>query len=158
MALTGSYGYTNTTPSEYPVYPIALGIDDNYAVTVDDPGKCVLKNTTSPIDQAEEIIFLAQDINYVAQEEKNMYPPKVRAGRSLTVKVENKKRMTSSTDDTFTEDDPISCNISWRFLKSRNITHEDLLAAYLRAGGAIFDENGQSILAALMLEQLNPKK
>lgn len=157
MALSSSWGFTNTTASTASLTPTAVGMN-NYAVTVDDPGNCVLKNVTSPIDQVEVLQFQSQDIANVYQKEKNVNPPKVQDGRQITAKIEAKKRVTSSVDDTFIEDLPVSCNITWRFVKSSNITANDLLTILKRVIGAMQDESTDGyIIDLLMMENCNPK-
>jgi hypothetical protein len=158
MALTSSFGFTNTTDSLVDLTPTAIGYS-NYAVTIDDPGKCVLKNITCPIDQIETISFMSQELNQINQEEKNANPPKLAGGRLITVKVEAKKRVTSSSDDTFIQDYPVSCNISWRFSKNQNVTAADLLTMLKRVVGALQDNSTDGyIIDNLMMQQLNPKK
>jgi hypothetical protein len=157
MSLTSSFGFTNITDSTVDLTPTAIGMS-NYAVTVDDPGKCVLKNTTCPIDQVETLAFMSQDLNQITQEEKNANPPKVSGGRYITCKMEAKKRVTSSTDDTFIEDYPVSCNVSFRFAKNSNVTSADLLTMLKRVVGALQDSSADGyILDQLMMQQLNPK-
>jgi hypothetical protein len=157
MSLTSSFGWTNTTDSTATVTPTAIGWS-NYALVTDDPGKCVLKNLTCPIDQTEVISFLCQDIPTVITEEKNVNPPKVSGGRTITVKLEAKKRQTSSTDDTFIVDYPAVCSISWRFSKNQALTASDLLTLLKRAIGALQDASTDGyIIDELMMQQLNPK-
>lgn len=157
MALSGSFGFTNTTDSEVDLTPTAIGMN-NYAVAVDDPGKCLLKNITCPIDQVETLSFMCQDLNQINQEEKNVNPPKVSGGRLITIKMEAKKRVTSATDDTFVQDFPVSCNVSFRFAKTRYVEAADLLTMLKRVIGALQDSSTDGyILDQLMMQQLNPK-
>lgn len=157
MALSSSFGFTNTTDSTVDLTPTAVGMS-NYAVTVDDPGRCVLKNITCPIDQVETLSFMCQELGSINQEEKNTHPPKVAGGRLITVKMEAKKRVTSSSDDTFIVDLPVSCNISWRFAKDNLVTKDDLLTMLKRVVGALQDSSTDGyILDLLMMQQLNPK-
>jgi hypothetical protein len=158
MSLTSSFGFTNETDSTVLITPTAIGWS-NYAVTSDDPGKCVLKNLTCPIDQVETVTFLAQDLPNIVQEEKNQNPPKVGGGRAITIKLEAKKRTVSSTDDAYIVDYPASVNISWRFAKNQAITANDLLKLLRRALGALQDASTDGyILDEMMLQQLNPKQ
>jgi hypothetical protein len=157
MALSGSFGFTNTTASSVDITPTAVGMS-NYAVTVDDPGKCVLKNTTCPIDQVETITFMCQDLNTINQEEKNVHPPKLGGGRLITAKIEAKKRFTSTVDDTFMVDYPVSCNISWRFSKTQYVDATDLMTMLKRVLGALQDASSDGYLIDnLMMQDLNPK-
>lgn len=157
MALTSSFGFTNTDDSSVNLTPTAIGFS-NYAVTTDDPGKCVMKNTTCPIDQVETLSFLTQELGTITQEEKNANPPKVSGGRLITVKLEAKKRVSSSTDDTFIVDLPVSCNVSFRFAKSQYVTASDLLTMLKRVVGALQDNSADGYLIdQLMMQQLNPK-
>jgi hypothetical protein len=157
MALSSSFGFTNTSDSSVDLTPTAVGMS-NYALVTDDPGKCLLKNTTCPIDQVETLTFMSQDINQVNQEEKNVNPPKISGGRVITVKLEAKKRVTSSVDDTFVVDYPVSCNVSFRFAKTQYVTSADLLTMLKRVVGALQDSSTDGyILDDLMMQQLNPK-
>lgn len=158
MAIVTSWGFTNTTDSSLNLVPTALDWD-NYAVTTDDPDRCVLKNTTSPIDQVETISFLSQELGTINQDEKNYNPPKVTNARAVTIKVEDKKRVTSTTDDFAVVDLPASCNITWRFSKNSNLTDQDLLEMLKRAVGALQNrlQTGWTF-NSLMMKQLNPKK
>lgn len=157
MALSGSWGFTNTTASTVDLTPVAIGLS-NYAVTVDDPGKCLMKNLTGPIDQVETLTFMSQELGSITQEEKNSHPPKVAGGRLITAKIEAKKRITSSVDDTYIEDLPCSCNISWRFPKNSQITATDLLTLLKRVVGALQDSSTDGyIIDQLMMQNMNPK-
>jgi len=156
MSLTQSWGVTNTTASTHEVAPIDLGFS-NYAVATEDPGKCILKNTTSPIDQVEVIAITSNDLASINQEEKNQNPPKVNGGRLVSVKVEGKKRITSTTDETFIVDYPASVAIQFRFAKSQYITAADLRMLLTRALGALQDADGNDLIGKLMLQQLNVK-
>lgn len=156
MALTSTFGYTNTTRSEHEITPYNIDLSSDYAVTTDDPMKVVLKNVTSPIDQIETITFQAQELNSLNQEEKNANPPKVAGGRLVTVKIEDKKRVTSSLSDTDISDYPASVSISFRFAKTQYVTAADLAELLERNLGAIQSSDGQYILDKLMMLKLNP--
>lgn len=157
MSLTSSWGFTNTTDSTANLTPTAVGMS-NYAVVTDDPGKCLLKNVTCPIDQVETLTFMCQELNQITQEEKNANPPKVAGGRAITVKMEAKKRVTSSSDDTFIVDYPVSCNVTWRFSKTQYLTANDLLTMLKRVVGALQDSSTDGyIIDQMMMQQLNPK-
>lgn len=157
MALSGSYGWTNNTASVADVTPTKIDFAADYAVVSDDPMKVLIKNTTSPIDQIETITFQAQELNQITQEERNANPPKVAGGRLVTVKVEDKMRVTSSTDDTFLVDYPVSCSISFRFAKTTSVTATDLETLLKRAIGALQNSSDGSFrLNKLMMLQLNP--
>jgi hypothetical protein len=116
-----------------------------------------MKNTTSPIDQQEVITYQASDISIVQQTDKNLYPPKVVEGRVITVKLEEKLRLTSSTDDTFMVDLPVNCNVTFRFTKSQYITEALLKGLLARLVGALQSEtDGSSRIGKMMRMQLNP--
>lgn len=156
MAISKAWGFTNNTDSTYKLTPKVID-PASYALTTDDPGKCVLKNTTSPIDQVEVLTYQASDIKAVNQTEKNMYPPQVEDGRTVTVKLEDKIRLTSSVDDTFMVDLPVSCNISWRFTKNAQVSASDLFLMLARVVGACQTTAGTSLIGNLMVMDLNPK-
>lgn len=156
MAIAYSWGFTNNSDSSYTLTPKKVE-PSYYAVTVDDPGKCIMKNTTSPIDQQEVITYQASDISIVQQTDKNLYPPKVVEGRVITVKLEEKLRLTSSTDDTFMVDLPVNCNVTFRFTKSQYITEALLKGLLARLVGALQNEtDGSSRIGKMMRMQLNP--
>lgn len=157
MALSGSLGFTNVTSAVADVTPTKIDYATDYAVTTDDPQKVVMKNITSPIDQIETITYQSQELNVINQEEKNANPPKVAGGRLITVKVEDKMRVTSTSDDTFIVDYPCSCSISFRFSKTQYITAATLETLLKRAIGALQDPSDASFrLDELMMLQLNP--
>lgn len=157
MALTSSFGFTNTSDSLVDITPTAIGMS-NYAVVVDDPGRCLLKNITCPIDQVETLSFMSKELNQIVQEEKNSNPPKVAGGRLVTIRLEAKKRVTSSSDDTFIQDFPVSCAVSFRFARTTYVTAADLLTMLKRVLGALQDSSSDGyILDQLMMQQLNPK-
>lgn len=158
MAITANWGFTNNTDSTHVVTPKVMDTASSFAVVTDDPGKCVLKNTTCPIDQVEVLTYMASDIATVNQTDKNLYPPRVQDGRAVTVKLEDKLRLSSSVDDTFIVDLPGSVNVTWRFTKSKYMTAEHLLLLFQRLAGAIQDDlnSGSSRLGDLMMMQLNP--
>lgn len=158
MAIVSSWGFTNATAASHDVTPVLIDTAAKYAVTTDAPGKCVIKNITSPIDQVEVITYQAQDIDRVSQSENNAHPPMVKAGRSINVKLEAKKRLTSTTDDTFVQDLPVSVGITFKFVKNSEVNSADLLTLLSRAIGALFDsdDSGNSRIDNMMLMQLNP--
>lgn len=161
MSLTSineSWGFSNTTASSYDVTPVAIGLSTNYAKVEDIPGRVVFKNLTSPIDQAEAIIFTCNELNKINQVEKNLNPPKTSGGRLVSVKVEAKDRLTSSTDDTFVTDLPASVAIQFRFSRNSAINASDMEMLLKRALGAIQNSDGTLALNKLMLEQLDPTK
>lgn len=157
MAISGSYGYTNTSKASTGFD--AVVIDDSiYAIVTDEPGLCVMKNTTSPIDQPEVISYIAQEKTTISLTEQNQHPAASTNARMITVKVENLKRMTSSVDDTYITDLPLTCNITWRFARNAAFTKDDLIAILERALGAIRDSDGTgSRLDNMMMLQVNPR-
>lgn len=157
MAVSYDYGYTNTTESTEKYTPIIIDMS-KYAVTVDDPELCVIKNITSPIDQPEVISYISSERESIAMTEPNVHPAVSSKARMITVKVEDYKRETSSTNDAYVVDYPITCNITWRFAKNRAFSSADLLAVLTRALGAIKDSDGTGTrLDNMMMQQLNPK-
>lgn len=157
-AISGSWGYTNTTASTHTLTPVAVDLATNYAKTEDSPGRVVFKNITSPIDQVECIIITSNDLNKISQEEKNLYPPKVQGGRLVSVKAEAKKRLTSTTDDSFIVDYPASCAIQFRFSRNSSISASDMETLLKRALGSIQNSDGTFAIDKLMLQQLDPTK
>jgi len=57
MADSYSLGVTNTTASEHPLTPTALGLDTNYGVVYSAPDRLILKNKTGVGDQPEVIVI-----------------------------------------------------------------------------------------------------
>lgn len=156
MALSYSWGYTNTTAGGDNYNPIIIDMI-NYAVTADQPKKCVIKNITSPIDQPEVITFMCDDRQSISTTETNLHPAPNTAARMISVKVENFKRELSSVDDHYIVDYPIINTISWRFSKNKAFSADDLMLILRRALGAIRDSDGHgSRLDNMMMEQLNP--
>lgn len=160
MAITGSFGWTNNTDSSNNVTPILIDMFHNYAITEDTAGKCVAKNITTPIDQSEVITYQGQDVNVIKQSEVNAHPAQVQSGRQINVKVETKKRLSSSVDDSFIQDLPVTCDITFRFIKNQYITKDDLILVLRRAIGALYDsdDKGGTRLDNMMMMQFNPNK
>jgi hypothetical protein len=161
MAITGSYGFTNNSDATHAITPKLIDTTTDYAVITDEAGKCVIKNITSPIDQVEVITFQGADWpQAVKQTETNAHPSDVQASRSCNVKVELKKRLSSSVDDTYIVDLPVSCDITFRFIKNQYITKDDLLLALYRAAGSLYDsdDSGNTRLDNMMMMQFNPNK
>lgn len=166
MAIISGWGFTNTTPASHPVTPTLIDTDTDYAMITDVAGKCVLKNVTCPLGQEERITFQVEDINKVTRpsdkgdpkKEDLLYPPKLRAGRSINVKTESLKRCTSTTDDTFTEDLPCKVSITLQYTRNPQITAADLKLLVDRAYSSLFDsdDSGNTRLDNLMLMQVNP--
>jgi hypothetical protein len=158
MAISGSWGFTNTTASLHDLIPVVIDTASKYAVTTDTVGKTVIRNVTSPQDQEEVITYQGQDIKKVVQTLKNSNPPRNEAGRTINVKLEAKKRLTSSTDDTFVVDLPVSIDLTFRFTKSQYLTSSDLELLLTRMIGALrdSDDSGNTRLDNLMLGQYNP--
>lgn len=160
MAIVDSFGFTNNTDAAHGVIPKLINASADYAVTEDTAGKCIIKNITSPIDQVEVITFQGQDVNQIRQSEVNAHPSNVQSGRSINVKLEAKKRLTSTNDDSFIVDLPITCDITFRFVKNSYITSADLTLILKRAIGALYDsdDSGNSRIDNMMMMQFNPNK
>jgi hypothetical protein len=157
MAVTYDYGYTNNTHSSEAFTPIVISTGD-YAITVDSPELCVMKNITSPIDQPEVISYISSERESISMTEPNVHPSISQKARMITVKVENYKRESSDTNDAYVVDYPLTCNITWRFAKNRAFSSADLIAILERALGAIKDSDGTGTrLDNMMMQQLNPK-
>jgi len=60
MADSYSLGVTNTTASEHPLTPTALGLDTNYGVVYSAPDRLILKNKTGVGDQPEVIVLYSR--------------------------------------------------------------------------------------------------
>jgi hypothetical protein len=159
MAIVSSFGYTNTTASTNTVAPVAVGVSTNYTVDKGTSGKVTIKNLTSPVDQVEAITIMSRDQNWLTQVEPTAFPVKTVPFRMVTVKVEGKKRVTSTTDDTFVQDYPVTTNISFRFPVTAYVTAADLREQLLRLCEvlAINDPTAPtSRIQKLMLNQLDP--
>jgi hypothetical protein len=158
MAISGSWGFTNTSSSLHDVTPVVIDTTTKYAVVSDTVGKTVIRNVTSPIDQEEVITYQGQDVKKVVQTRSNVNPPKNEGGRTINVKLEAKKRLTSSTDDAFVVDLPVSIDLTFRFTKSQYIDASDLTMLLTRIIGSLYDsdDSGNTRLDNLMLGQYNP--
>jgi hypothetical protein len=158
MAISGSWGVQNTTPASHSLTPILIETDKDYAVVSDGTGKTVVRNVTSPQDQEEFITYQGQDLSRVVQSRRNTNPPKSEAGRSINIKLEGKKRLSSSTDDSFIVDLPVSVDLTFRYTVSQYIDSSDLLAVLYRLLGSLYDsdDSGNTRLDNLMVGQYNP--
>lgn len=156
MALSSSFGFSNTTESTNSVKLFKLDVTSNYALVEDEPTKCMETNVTTPVDQPENVSFGCTEIANVASSIKNLYPPKVKGGVQYQVKIEELLSTTSSDDAAFRVDEPIVAYLTIRHPKSSNITTQNIEVVVRRLLSAFYKADGTTRIDDLMRSALKP--
>lgn len=145
MAVTSSFGFTNTTASAVDVNPTNLGIVTNYGpVASKVPGQeFPLTNTTCPNDQGELVTFRARPINKVNSDLPVMYPGRVQSAVEFGVRVDEILR-TKDQNGVILQDSPITVSIAFKAERNAEITEAVLDQVWLRALGAVMDETSKT--------------
>lgn len=156
MALTSSFGFTNTTASTNLVTPIEDGLVTNYALKADEAETVVLDNKTCPLDQGELVTFRCQDLAKVSSSQTIQNPTKALNGVQYVIKLEDILRTTSTTDPTFKVDEPVVAYLTIRHQKSGNITSALVASIVTRLIGACRKADGTWRFDDLMRSALKP--
>jgi hypothetical protein len=157
MALQSSFGFTNTTASSTrQVQTYDLGLLDNYALTMDEPTECMLKNTTTPLDVEETVAFRCKNIDKVNTTLISQYPSKVRTGVQYQLQLEAMLSTTDTTNPDFRVDEPIVVQLTVRHQKSGNITAGHVVELIDRATSALMKDSGAYRINDMMRSALKP--
>lgn len=151
-------GTTNNTASAKTIAPIALGLQNNYAVIIDDPKECVLNSLATPQDQEEKISYKFQPQDSISATVEVQNPSRVKKGVQYVVKIENVLKTTDSVDATYRVDEPLVAYLVIRHCKSANVTPDTISNLVLRLLGACRDDSGNWIFGNLMRSAINPKR
>lgn len=154
MAITGSFSYTNNADvsAAAAVTPKAVKPVANYALIEDEPTRVVMQNTTGTIDQTERIIFQKSDLKNVAMSEATPYPDVKSKCVQYGVKLEQYLRLSSSTEDTFVQDEPITCTITFKHPQVSYVNSDTVYDCLCRALGAL---SGDTPSATSMKSRIN---
>lgn len=157
MAITSSFGYTNTEARQDAVSTQKLEYMDCYALREDEPDICSMSNTTCPIDQQEILSFQYSELKKIPTKAKITHPIPDGTGCMWGVRVDEVLRLTSSTDETFVQDLPVVCNVSFKHPVHSQITPDIIAAVASRAMSALFyDAGGSDRVNELMRSSLKP--
>lgn len=140
MAVTKSWGYTNTTDSLVDVVPKKLGVHTNYALISDEPTECVISNTTTPVDQEEILSYRCKRIQTVNTNCTIQHPALVKNGVQYTVSTEAVLRVTA--EDGVITDHPVVVYTVVRHDLSGDIADSDIAAAIVRNLSAFKNDDG----------------
>lgn len=157
MAITTSFGFTNTTASTHTVAPTNLKMKTNYALIEDEPESCVMSNKTCPIDQGELVSYKCQTVKNVSTAQDVLYPAKVQTGIQYVVKVEDLLSVKSDTDPNFRTDLPIVAYLTIRHTKNGAITDDIIGSVVNRLLGACQKADGTWRFNDLMRSSLKPE-
>lgn len=156
MALTSSFGFTNTTDGTHTVTPKALGLPTNYALAKDNDDVVILNNKTAPIDQEEIISFKTRMANSMSSQAAIANPAKVGKIVEYTVRLDEILTTRDSNDATFRVDEPIVCSITFRHPKSGNITDSHIATVFNRALSCLMKADGTWRFGDLMRSAERP--
>lgn len=156
-----AYGYTNveshTAALPFPIYDI--GIMDNYAGLIDDPGVYRVDNVTCTNNAQEKVEYHARDIKDLNGVMVDiLHPAPVNFNEEFGIKWEGILVTTDDSDPTFELDEPIRCTISFKAPKSGTVTAQHLNEALGRTLSYLIKEDGSSRLAELMKKSCRPTK
>lgn len=159
MALNSSFGYTNKDARTDAVTLTKLEFASDYALREDEPDICSMTNTTSPIDQQEVLSFQYSELKKIPTKAKLANPLPDGAGCMWGVRLDDILRVTSTTDETFVQDLPVVCNISFKHPVHSQITPAVVAEVASRAMSALFyDAGGFDRINELMRSSLKPVK
>lgn len=157
MAITTTFGFTNTTASAKTIAPVDVKMKANYALIEDEPDSCVMSNKTCPIDQGELVSYKCQTVKNVSTAQDVLYPAKVQTGIQYVVKVEDLLSIKSDTDPNFRIDLPIVAYLTIRHTKNGAITDDVIAQVVNRLLGACRKTDGSWRFSDLMRSSLKPE-
>lgn len=156
MSLVSSFGYTNTTAQTFGAPVDKVEMATNYALIEDEPNKCVLSNTTAPVDQGERVSYSFQKLAKVSTDQDVLYPSNVPNGVQYSIRVEELLSTTDTADPTFRVDDPIVAWLTIRHPSSGRITSAILDEIVSRLNGCVYKDDGTTRFGDLMRSALKP--
>lgn len=157
MAITTTFGFTNTTASSKTVAPTDVKMKSNYALIEDEPNSCVMSNKTCPIDQGELVSYKCQTVKNVSTAQDVLYPAKVQTGIQYVIKVEDLLSVKSDSDPNFRTDLPIVAYLTIRHTKNGAITDDIISQVVTRLLGACRKADGTWRFGDLMRSSLKPE-
>lgn len=157
MAITTTFGFTNTTASSKTVAPVDVKMKSNYALIEDEPNSCVMSNKTCPIDQGELVSYKCQTVKNVSTAQDVLYPAKVQTGIQYVIKVEDLLSVKSDSDPNFRTDLPVVAYLTIRHTKNGAITEDIVSQVVNRLLGACRKADGTWRFGDLMRSSLKPE-
>lgn len=156
MALSGKFSYTNTTDvgAAGKLTPVNVMPVHDYALIEDEPERVIVQNTLGDIDQQERLVFQRSSVNNVPISFANSNPDPNAANIQYGIKLESLYRITSSTDDTFVKDLPITCTLTFKHPTNSLITADVITTILLRTLGALEGDDGTVALLTARLNEL----
>jgi hypothetical protein len=135
-----------------------MGLATNYKKVdpkdAKDIGKVRYYNQTGSTEHQEVISIEIRDIPAVSPQIKPVVnlPSKKglsNKGQQITIRLEEKKRMTSSTDDAFIVDYPSTLTLSYNVTGTDQVPYTDYEAMVKRLLGLLYNEDGTTNFQAL---------
>lgn len=155
--LSSTFGYTNTTAStKKTITPTVMSLVTNYAKREELSTKCVLDNTTCPLDQPEYVTFTCSRIKKVDSPIPNHYPPKVSDGVAAKIQLAELLKTTVNEDPTFRVDSPIVAELRISTTTGGYVTVDHVQAIVDRLVSALYKDDGTSRLSELLRSALEP--
>jgi hypothetical protein len=107
-----SFAFTNVSDADEYIRTKSLGMDTNYARTVDDPDLARLSNKTATLEQPELVTYQSRKINSVATGIQVRNPSVVKDGVQYTIRLETVDRNLDAAGNPI--DEPI---VAWLSIK-----------------------------------------
>lgn len=158
MAKEMNVGYTNKTASTKTLTLTKLGLQKNYGLIEDEKGSVTLTNLTSSVSQPERVHLRAMNLKDVFLTVPNNYPPSAKGGIQYSVKVETLISETSSTDEAYRVDHPISVVLTIKHDTSGAVTPDAVEGAIVRALSCLYTDAGDSRIPSLMHMAVKPEQ
>lgn len=129
-----AYSYSNTTPGDQKILPIALDVNSDYAKIADEPTMSRVSNKTASLEQPELITYRCDSIPKVSSAIAVRHPGEISSGVQYTIKLESVDRLTSATGEI--TDEPIALWLTIKHSASNNWSNAKVAAQVLRLIGA----------------------
>lgn len=157
MAITSTFGYTNTSTTSRAYDDYTLGITTNYGLKEDEPDRVIVDNNRAPMDQAEIVTYQGMPIPRVNTTKYlvNNHPSGIPGGVQYVIKVEE----LLSTRDSATGsriDEPIVMYLTVKHPRSGNITSTIITEVFNRLKGALMLSDGTYRWDDLMRLSMKP--
>lgn len=157
-ALNWNYAYNDADTKNVSIYDVNWNAD--FALQSDEPGDCVVVNTTGFTDHPETVRFAINDVanayTGTGVDPANMAPNK--QGFSLLVQTNDLLRVTDSENPTYQKDLPVSCHIVVKSVRDSDLTPDAVEFAIKRMIAALYntDVTDSSRINELLRKALKP--
>lgn len=163
MALTTSFGYSDTITTTKNIAVPDLDYDKDFAVVKDDADEVVLTNTTSPLDQPETLRFGYQNVAniYANTGIDPSYMSITRKGVSLVAQVNDILRVSCSDEGACNMniiDLPVTAHVVVKVPLSQYVTASEAMKVVNRAVSSLYatGTTGTTRLEAMLRHSLMP--